>query len=392
MTEKIDSDHDSEEIERLEAIDQRLSKTEKLIKENQYNFFTAIRIFIQDFRDYKNGKREFPESALYGLITAYFRPRMVLVIGAVASGIFGALQIWILVNQNRIIRKQSEIMEVQTSVMEEDTWSNKAATITGLISILNNPNDTTKVDLILPFTWLLRGQEEMFIESLQNQKPSYLSLSAWDYDFSQMNSIQLDTVDVVNKVSQHILDFSTYAIDHNLEYDKYYKLLSSFLPISINDDSLKSTYKNRLLWPATSKGADFLDLFRRYHVSFYTRELYSFHTANNKDTGVGVVASSFRPLYSELTDCLPFIIPGFSPNSNDIDYHIAERISKYLVSGLDIQWSKDSLTVLRNDPLNDGFDQILKERMIDLKNMVLNVSLDSLRVNTNLVDAFLRTQ
>lgn len=91
----------------VEQLSAQLQKLREDIKESQPNILGALRTFVFDVRDWRAGKRDFPQSALLGLVFAYLRPRLVLAVGSVAAVILASAQLWLLWRQNTLFERSA---------------------------------------------------------------------------------------------------------------------------------------------------------------------------------------------------------------------------------------------------------------------------------------------
>ena len=90
---------------RTETYD-KFERLENEIKERETSVLRAVRTVL---KDYKNNPQEFPQSAFIGLIFAYLRPRVTIVIGSVLAGVFAFLQLFVLFRQTELMRNQKDI-------------------------------------------------------------------------------------------------------------------------------------------------------------------------------------------------------------------------------------------------------------------------------------------
>lgn len=96
-----------------------LNKAMEQIKERETSVIRGVGTVIVDLEAWITGKRkDFPKSAVIGLIAAYLTPRILLVIGSIAAGIGAGLQIWLLFRQNDLIEQQGRMLTSQTKSAE----------------------------------------------------------------------------------------------------------------------------------------------------------------------------------------------------------------------------------------------------------------------------------
>jgi hypothetical protein len=101
------------EKENLESLNVRLDRLEDSIKEREHNLFRAIKTFVQDFLSFRAGEQGFPRAAALGLVFAYLRPRIVLVLGSFAAVGLAGMQVWLLLSQNKLIEQQNLMIDNQ---------------------------------------------------------------------------------------------------------------------------------------------------------------------------------------------------------------------------------------------------------------------------------------
>jgi hypothetical protein len=114
-----------------EALQARIDQLEESLKERDPSVFRAIKTFVQDFAAFKAGERDFPQAAALGLVLAYLRPRIILVIGSLAAVAFAGMQVWLLISQNRLIEQQNTMLESQAR-------SNRMQAISALLAGLDS--------------------------------------------------------------------------------------------------------------------------------------------------------------------------------------------------------------------------------------------------------------
>lgn len=134
-----ENDGDLVQPRALEASDpvvlERLRVLEDAVKEREVSLLRALRTFFSDFQAFTKGERpDFPRAAAVGLLFAYLRPRVVLVLGSIAAAVLAAIQLGLLLNQNRLIKQQNDFIAQQTQ-------SDRAQAISSILSQLD-PRDT----------------------------------------------------------------------------------------------------------------------------------------------------------------------------------------------------------------------------------------------------------
>jgi|GEM_PF-5017115 len=118
----------SESIEEIKA---ELERLEERVKEGESSIFRALRTLVVDLASYQKGERkEFPKAALMGLVFAYLRPRLLVTIAGLSAVALAGVQVWLLLNQNRLLAQQNAFIESQTS-------SNRIEAISTIVSGLD---------------------------------------------------------------------------------------------------------------------------------------------------------------------------------------------------------------------------------------------------------------
>ena len=91
-------------------------------KEIEPSLIRATGTFLNDYYRWKSGERkQFPQSAALGVVFAYLRPRMVVLIGSLLIGILTAFQVWLLMRQNLLIEQQNKYINQQGHALEAQT-------------------------------------------------------------------------------------------------------------------------------------------------------------------------------------------------------------------------------------------------------------------------------
>jgi hypothetical protein len=118
----------------LKALDERT-------KERDPSLLSALRTLVDDAVRWQRGERDFPKAAALGVLFAYLRPRLILSIVGVTGLFIAGLQIWLLVQQNKLIANQNELLTSQTR-------SNQLAMLKDVFSELTAENGESS-DLFL---------------------------------------------------------------------------------------------------------------------------------------------------------------------------------------------------------------------------------------------------
>jgi hypothetical protein len=115
-----------------EALQTRIDQLEESLKEREHSLLRAIKTFVEDIAAFRAGSRkDFPQAAALGLVFAYLRPRIVIVLGSIGAVIFAGVQVWLLVSQNRLIGQQNIMIESQAR-------SNRMQAVSSLLEGLDN--------------------------------------------------------------------------------------------------------------------------------------------------------------------------------------------------------------------------------------------------------------
>lgn len=118
-------------------LDQKLAAAEEKQKSRDPNILSAIRTLVADIRDYASGKRlDFPTEAIVGVMGAWLRPRLVLVLGSVIATAIAAGEFWLIYRQNEIIERQTQILGDQNRLVEQQARLSRAQAASALLPIL----------------------------------------------------------------------------------------------------------------------------------------------------------------------------------------------------------------------------------------------------------------
>ena len=128
------SDEKTDRLDNAELV-ARLDRLERTQKEREVSFFRALKTLGEDLAQFRTGEREeFPREAVLGLVFAYLRPRVLIVIGSLAAVSIGVMQLWLLVNQNRLLDQQNTFIQSQT----ESDRVQAVSSIVGAIDLGNS--------------------------------------------------------------------------------------------------------------------------------------------------------------------------------------------------------------------------------------------------------------
>jgi hypothetical protein len=98
-----------------------LQKLREDIKEQQPGLIGAVRTLLIDWDKWRKGERDYPRAALLGVVFAYLRPRLTIVIGSIAAAILGVAQFWMLNRQNSLIEQQNRLIDGQSYALRAQT-------------------------------------------------------------------------------------------------------------------------------------------------------------------------------------------------------------------------------------------------------------------------------
>ena len=115
-------------------IRKELKRLEGMIKEREVSTLRAAKTLLEDLSKYRSGQEtEFPYPAFMGLIFAYLRPRLVLIVGSLMAAIFTFVQVYILFKQN-------ELIDLQNKYVQEQTISAKQQAVSMIVSRIDPKN------------------------------------------------------------------------------------------------------------------------------------------------------------------------------------------------------------------------------------------------------------
>lgn len=172
---------ESNEQSHKQDLEERVKQLEKKVKENQTNIFSALKNFVQDYSKYRKGKGEFPEASLFGLLQAYFRPRIVFVLGSIVTVILAAAQLIVLTQQNEIIENQEIWFKEQNRVMKQQ---NVAAILQSLSK--NQGIESLKQQFLQIYQ--LDPNGDQIVRSFSWKGADTISKAAWQARFEYFHS------------------------------------------------------------------------------------------------------------------------------------------------------------------------------------------------------------
>lgn len=132
----------------LAELREQLARLENRVKESQSSLFSAIKTLLHDFEEYRDGTRDINSlrPAIVGLVFAYLRPRLVIVVGSLLAGVLGVAQLWLLWNQQKQLELQNTLISQQGNVLEAQTKASQEAVISQLVLALD-PRDSIRSHL-----------------------------------------------------------------------------------------------------------------------------------------------------------------------------------------------------------------------------------------------------
>lgn len=122
-------------------------------KEQQPNFLAAIKVLADDLEAWRQGERDYPKAAMLGVIFAYLRPRILVVVGSVFAVTLGAMQVWMLYRQNALITQQNELVGQQNGLISGQSYALRAQSTAALLADVgdDNPASSTRLALLSTF-------------------------------------------------------------------------------------------------------------------------------------------------------------------------------------------------------------------------------------------------
>lgn len=116
-------DRDAPTIQtQIDELRNATARLDERLKEGQTNLLAAIKTLFVETQEFAAGKRQnFPQAALTGVVFAYLRPRVVLVLGSLAAIAIAIGQIWLLAQQNTLIDQQNALMREQGEALRAQT-------------------------------------------------------------------------------------------------------------------------------------------------------------------------------------------------------------------------------------------------------------------------------
>jgi len=197
-----------QEPDRIDELSARVKTVEDSLVVTEPNIVWAVGRFAKAYSIYQSQGGEFPVKELKGVAYAYFRPRFVLVLGSCAAIVFAALQVWILLNQNQILERQSHLMDAQTS-------ANKIEAVIAVLSTLrDNPNtnvETLKLLATEDYYDTVRAMITGETEVSRSLRRSVVAVAESHSPLQARNTLY----DILNHLIQR--DFSTGNLSHGTE-------------------------------------------------------------------------------------------------------------------------------------------------------------------------------
>lgn len=128
----------------LAGLEAKLATLEERVKENQTSIFAAIKTLLHDVKEFREGKRDFNslQPAALGLLFAYLRPRLVIIVGSMLAALMGGAQLWFLWIQQKQIDQQNRLIEQQGHFLREQTRANQVSAVSELVLALDPAQPT----------------------------------------------------------------------------------------------------------------------------------------------------------------------------------------------------------------------------------------------------------
>jgi hypothetical protein len=128
MTEHHQEPHAAGQASQItpDSLQAQIDQLREEAKELQPSILGALRTLVRDYRAWQENKREFPSSALLGLLFAYLRPRVILIFGSVGALTLAIVQIYLVVVQVNMMDAQNQLMKTQISLMEKQDRTARA--------------------------------------------------------------------------------------------------------------------------------------------------------------------------------------------------------------------------------------------------------------------------
>lgn len=102
-----------------DEIKEKFHEFEEKLKQRENNLFRAVHTFMMDLHEFNSGKlKEFPQGSLIGLLYALLKRRMLIIIGGILASLFTIAQVWLLYNQNLLLKSQNYKIDIQSRLAE----------------------------------------------------------------------------------------------------------------------------------------------------------------------------------------------------------------------------------------------------------------------------------
>lgn len=128
----------------ISELRQEVREIREDMKAQQPSLLGAVRTLLNDIKGWQEGTRGYPESAALGVVFAYLRPRLIVLVGSVFAAIGVALQLYVLVKQNDLIRQQNDLIREQGTAL-------RAQTAAVLLNDVDSKPSETRLALLAAF-------------------------------------------------------------------------------------------------------------------------------------------------------------------------------------------------------------------------------------------------
>ena len=143
---------DDENEGRFDEIEESVSELKESLKQRETSLIRALGTLIKDWNDYRQGDREaFPTDALLGVVWAYLRPRVAIVVASFGALALGGLQIWLLVQQNDLMKNQNQIVKTQAKTEQMAAISSVLGTLLAGDSISNKEAENIAIAQLIVY-------------------------------------------------------------------------------------------------------------------------------------------------------------------------------------------------------------------------------------------------
>lgn len=194
------------EVEELKAEIARLREENK---ERESSLLRAFKTLLEDYRAFQRGERAFPQSAFLGLLFAYLRPRIIIVLGSIGAVIFAGAQVWMLYRQNDLIERQNVLITGQSYAL-------RAQTTAALLAGLDDAGTMSRSRLAMLSAFGDVGIESLLILARGRDQTGEIARGALASQLRKIDKEQAGEAFVI-LLGSHIEDFVNVAPDAEFE-------------------------------------------------------------------------------------------------------------------------------------------------------------------------------